>query len=144
MAGEKSATYSNQILALLFTATAIPSIAANGASPLTNLFCALHTADPTAAGTQTSNEVSYSGYARVSVARTAGGWLVTGASVSPVANIVWPSPTGSPSGSATFWSVGSASTGAGTIFYTGPISPSITLTASIPPTLTPASAVTEA
>jgi hypothetical protein len=145
MAGEKSTTYSGQLLGLLFNATTIANVAINATSgPLTNLFIALHTADPTASGTQASNEVSYTPYARVSVARSAGGWTVTGASVSPVSNIVFPTPTGSPSGVATFWSVGSASSGATTFFYAGPITPSITLTAGIPPTLTPASTVTEA
>src|ERR1700723_1778739 len=113
MAGEKSTTYSGQLLALLFNATTIPSIAINATSaPLTNLYCALHTADPTASGTQTTNEISYTGYARVAVARSTGGWTVTSASVSPVANVVFGTPTGSPSATATFWSVGTAASGA--------------------------------
>jgi hypothetical protein len=145
MAGEKSTTYSGQILALLFNATTIPSIAINAtSSPLTNLYCALHTADPTAAGTQTTNEISYTGYARVAVARSTGGWTVTSASVSPVANVVFGTPTGSPSATATFWSVGTAASGAGTMLYAAPISPTITITAGLPPTLTTASTWTEA
>lgn len=145
MAGEKSATYSGQLLALLFNGTTIANVAINAtSSPLTNIYVALHTADPTAGGTQASNEISYTPYARVAVARTSGGWTVTGASASPVGSIVFATPTGSPSGTATFFSVGFASSGATTFFYTGPITPSITLVAGIAPILTPATTVTEA
>ena len=73
MAG-KSDTFENDLLKLIFNATAIANISDNAASsPLTNLFVALHTADPTDSGTQTSNEVAYTSYARVAVARTSGG-----------------------------------------------------------------------
>jgi hypothetical protein len=145
MAGEKSATYSGQLLALLFNATTIPNVAINATSaPLTNLYVALHSADPTATGNQTTNEIAYTPYARVAVARTTGGWVISGASASPVANIIFPTPSGTPSATATFFSVGSAASGAGTIFYTGPISPSIVVTTGLPPTLTPATTATEA
>jgi hypothetical protein len=145
MAGEKSTTFSGQLLALLFNATTIPNVAVNAtSSPLTNLYVSLHTADPGKAGVQTTNEISYTGYARVAVARTSGGWVVTSASVSPAANIIWPTPSGSPTATATNWAVGSASSGAGEIFYTGPLSPTIAITAGLPPTMTPASTVTEA
>jgi hypothetical protein len=145
MAGEKSATYSGQLLALLFNATAIPNIAINAtSSPLTNLYVSLHTADPTASGNQTTSEVSYTGYARVAVARTSGGWAVSGTNVVPVANIIFPSPTGTPTQTATNWAVGVASSGASTILYTGPIAPAIVITAGLPPTLTTATTVSEA
>lgn len=145
MAGEKGATYSGQLLALLFNATTIPNIAVNAtASPLTSIYVSLHTADPTASGTQSTNEITYSPYARVAVARTTGGWVITGASASPATNIIFPTPTGSPSGTATFWAVGTAPTGAGTLLYAGPVSPTITLTSGVPPILTTASTWTEA
>jgi len=145
MAGEKSATYSNQLLALLFNATAIPNIAINAtSSPLTNLYASLHTADPGAGGNQTTNEVSYTGYARIAVARTTGGFVVTGTSASPVANISFPNPTGTPTQIATFLGIGAASSGAGTFFYAIPISPTITITAGLPPTVTIATTWTEA
>lgn len=145
MAGEKSATFSNQMLALIFNGTTIANIAINATSgPLTNLYMAMHTADPGASGTQSTNEVAYTGYARVAVARTAGGWTVSGQAVTPVANIMFPNPTGSPTAVATWVSVGVASSGATTFLYAVPISPSITVTAGIPPSFTMASAFTEA
>ena len=139
----KSTTFENDYLKLVFTATAIANIADNAATaPLTALFVALHTADPTDAGTQTSNEAAYTGYARVSVARPAG-WTVTASSVSPAAAINFPACT---AGTAvcTHFSVGVASTGATKILYSGTISPSISVSAGVTPQLTTASTVTEA
>lgn len=76
------------ILALIFNATTIPELAENDTtSPATNITVALHTADPGEAGNQTTSETAYTGYARVNVARTSGGWTVSGNSVSPAANI---------------------------------------------------------
>lgn len=45
-----------------------------------SFYVALHSSDPGDAGNQTTNEVSYTGYARVDVARSAGGFTVSGAS----------------------------------------------------------------
>jgi len=140
----KSTTTSNNWLKLLFNATAIANIADNAASsPNTNLYVALHTADPGASGDQTTNEVSYTGYARVAVARTTGGWTAsTTASTSPVAAITFPAGSGG-SGTATYASIGMLSSGAGIILYSGPISPNIVLGNGITPQLTTASTVTE-
>ena len=72
----KGDTFENDLLKLIFNATAIANLADNAAtSPLTNLSVALHTADPGEGGTQATNETAYTGYARVSVARTSGGWI---------------------------------------------------------------------
>ena len=49
-----------------------------------SFYVALHTADPGDAGTQSTSEASYTGYARVAVARTAGGWTVSGNQVSNI------------------------------------------------------------
>lgn len=138
----KSSTFDNDFLNLVFKGTAIANLADNTATaPLTSLFVALHTADPGVGGTQATSEAAYTGYARVAVARGAG-WTVTGNSVSPAATIAFPAGTGG-TGTATFFSVGVASTGATKILYSGAISPTITLGAGITPQLTTASAVTE-
>src|ERR1700675_3571021 len=94
----KSDTFEADWLKLIFNATAIANLADNASgAPLTNLSVALHTADPGNGGNQTTNEATYTSYARVSVARTAGGWSITGtnpASASPVATISFPACTG--------------------------------------------------
>ena len=143
MAG-KSDTFESDILKLIYNATPITNIADNAATaPLTNLFVALHTADPTDTGTQSSNEVAYTGYARVSVARTTGGWTVSGTtSVSPVATISFPACTGG-TATATFASVGVASSGATKILHYGALSPSISISTGVTPQLTTASTISE-
>jgi hypothetical protein len=146
----KSATYENQMLALLFNATAITNIAQNGVSPFTVLYVALHTADPSTTagggtlGTQNASEIGYTPYQRISVARTtgAGGFTVAGNSVSPASIISFPLGT-SGSGTATFWSIGAAASGATEIYYSGAISPSIVCGSGVTPILTQASTVTE-
>jgi len=139
----KGNTFENDLLRLIFNATAIANIADNAAtSPLTNLYVALHTADPGETGDQTTSEVAYTSYARVAVARTSGAWTVTANSVSPVATISLPAGTGG-SGTATHFSVGTAASGTGKILYKGAISPSIVCGAGITPQLTTASTITE-
>ena len=87
----KSNNFENNFLKLIFQATGIANIADNATTaPNTNLFAALHSADPGETGNQTTSEVSYSGYARVSVARSTGGWTVVSGVVSPMANISFP------------------------------------------------------
>jgi len=139
----KGNTYENDLLKLLFNATAIANIADNAASaPLTNLQVSLHTADPGEAGDPTTNEIAYTSYARVAVARTSGGWTVTANSVSPAANIDFPTGTGG-SGTATHAAVGTASSGAGKLLYSGAITPNIVCGSGVTPRLTTATAITE-
>jgi hypothetical protein len=109
-------------LKLIFNATAWANIADNAAaSPLTNLYVSLHTADPGDAGSQTTSEIAYTGYARVAVARTTGGWTVTAGSVSPVAAITFGQMTAGAGGTVNFFAVGTASSGAGNLLYSGGI-----------------------
>jgi hypothetical protein len=146
MAGGKGTTFAGQLLALIYNGTAIssPSLAQNESStPLTNFYVALHTTSPGAGGTQTTNEAAYTSYARVAVARTSGGWTVTGASVSPAATITFPTATGG-SETETYFSVGSASSGAGEIFDWGPLSSNIVVSNGVTPQLTTSTVITEA
>lgn len=139
----KGDTFENDWLKLIFQATAIANIADNAAtSPLTNLYVSLHTADPADAGNQTTNETAYTSYARVAVARTSGGWTVTGNSVSPAANIDFPACTGG-TATITHFGIGTASSGAGKLLYSGTVSPNISVSSGVTPRLTTASTVTE-
>lgn len=140
----KGNTFENDWLKLLFQATAIANIADNAASsPLTNLYVSLHTADPGEAGDQTTSETAYTGYSRVAVARSAGGWTVTDNSVSPAANIDFGACSASPGGAITHFAVGTAASGAGKVLYKGTVTPNITLAVGVTPRLTTASAITE-
>lgn len=117
----KGSTNASDLLKLQFNATPIANIADNAATaPLTNLYFALHTADPGAGGNQATNEATYTSYARVAVARTTGGFTVTANSVSPAALVGFPACTGAGQ-TYTHWSLGTAATGAGKILYSGAI-----------------------
>lgn len=138
----KGDTFENDFLKLIFNATAIADLADNDATtPATTLTVALHTADPGEAGTQLTNETAYTGYARVAVARTTGGWTVTGNSVSPVANIDFGSCTAAPGAAITHFSVGTGV--ANKLLYSGTVTPNITMATGVIPRLTTASAITE-
>jgi len=115
----KGNTYINDQLKLFFNQTNIAGLATNDATG-TQLFLSLHKADPGAAGSQTTNEATYGAYSRMAVARTSGGFTVTGQSVTLAANVTFPTCT---SGSETeyFFGVGTASSGAGKLMYSGPI-----------------------
>jgi hypothetical protein len=132
----------NNVLKLIFNATTWNDIAENDTtSPTTALTVALHTADPGEAGTQATSETSYTGYTRQSVARTTGGWTVTGNSVSPVSNIDFPECTASPGGAITHWSVGTGVSNE--LLYSGTVSPNITMAVGVIPRIKNTSTITE-
>lgn len=140
----KGNTFENDLLKLIFNATAIANIADNAAvSPLTNLQVSLHTADPGEAGDQTTSETAYTGYARVAVARTSGGWTVTNNSVSPVADVTFGECTASPGGNITHAAIGTASSGAGKVLYKGALNTAIVMAVGVTPKVTAGSTVTE-
>lgn len=135
-------TFENDLMKLIFNGTAIANIADNAASaPLTNLYLSLHTSDPGEAGDQTTNETSYTSYARVAVARSGSGWTVTANSVSPVATISFPACTGS-TATITHFAVGTASSSTGKLLISGTVTPNISVSSGVTPQLTTATALT--
>lgn len=140
----KGNTFENDLLKLIFNATAIADLAENDAtSPLTDLYVSLHTADPGEAVDQTTSETAYTGYARVAVARSGAGWTVTGNSVSPAANVDFGECTASPGGAITHAAVGTASSGAGKLLYSGALTPNITMATGVIPRVKTTSTITE-
>ncbi len=139
----KSNAFENDWMKLIFNGTAIANIADNASTgPLTNLYISLHTADPGEAGTQATSECVYTSYARVAVARSGSGWTVTNNSVSPVADISFPAATGGTE-TATHFSVGVASSGAGKILYSGTVTPNVSISSGVTPRLTTATTIQE-
>lgn len=142
----KSNTFENELLLHIFNNAAIPLIGdAAGLLPSAvagSLHVALHTADPGEAGVQNTSEVTYTGYARVAVARTAGAWAVVNNAVNPVNPINFGACTAG-TASATFFSVGTASSGAGKILYKGSVTPAINIAPGVTPQLTTSTAITE-
>lgn len=136
-------TFENDLLKLIFQATAIANIADNaGSSPLTSVYISLHTANP-ASGNQTSSEAAYTSYARVAVARTSGGWTISGNVATLAATCTFAAATGSPSETETYAAIGTASSGTGKIIATGALSSSIAVTsAGVQPVITTATTFT--
>jgi hypothetical protein len=136
MAGSKADTWENGQLLLLFNNTTFTLVgdaagllksAADG-----SLYISLHTADPGEAGDQTTNETSYTGYARVGVARTGAGWTVTANSVTNAATITFGLDTVG-SATLTHFGVGTSSAAAGKLLYSG----SLTANLAVSPGITP-------
>lgn len=145
----KGNAFETDLLEHLFNNTAIAGVGDATGLPATStagsLYVSLHSADPGEAGTQSTSEVSYTSYARAAVARSTAAWLVntTNGTVSPVANIDFPTSTGA-AATAHFFAVGVTSTGAGMILYSGTVSPAIAITgAGVLPRLTTATVISE-
>lgn len=139
----KGNSFETDILELMFNATALADLAENDAtSPATNLYVSLHTSDPGEAGTQSTNETTYTSYARVAVARSGAGWTVSGNSVSPAAEISFPACTGG-TATITHFGVGTGSSGTGYLMYKGTVTPNIAVSSGVTPKLTTATAITE-
>ncbi len=129
-------------LKLILQAVGIANLAINATvAPLTQLFISLHTASPGVGGDQTTNEATYTGYTRIPVARTAGGWAVVGNVANPLADITFPICS---AGAETirFMGIGSLVSGAGALYWYGGITPNIAVAVGVTPNLTTATAIT--
>lgn len=143
----KSNTFENELLLLIFNNTDIANI--GDAAGLQNsvaagsLYLVGHTADPGEAGTATTSEIAYTGYARIAVARTSAGFTVSGNAVTLTANQDFPEMTGGAGGVMTHFSVVKEATGASVILYKGAVSPTITVATGVTPRLKAATSITE-
>jgi len=83
-----SVSSANSILDLIYLATAWADMAQNdGTAPATSLDVALHTAAP-ASSAQTSNEATYTPYARIPVLRNLTGWDAAAAAANANAALI--------------------------------------------------------
>lgn len=147
MAG-KSNTFEQNLLKLIFNGTSITGLADNAAtSPLGSLYVSLHTSDPGDTGSQTTNEVTtaqYGEYVRKAVARTSAGWTVTAAGeAKPTADISFPACNTGTGTTITHFAVGTAVTGAGSILYSGPCTPTVNVVVGVTPVLTTGTIISE-
>jgi hypothetical protein len=143
MSGGKSTTFANQFLALFLNGTT----ATLGAITFTRsasqtLYWALHTADPGAAGYQNTSEAAYTSYARLAIVATSANFTVSGNTATVIANQDFVTATGG-SETETFFSIGTASSGAGQILWRGPLTPSITVSSGVQPQINSGTVITE-
>lgn len=143
----KSNTFENELLLLLFNNTDIANIGdaagIQNSATAGSLFLALHTADPGEAGSASTNEIAYTGYARQAVARSAAGFTVSGASVTLTNNVDFPEMTGGAGGTVTHFSVVKEVSGASVILYSGTVTPNIAVASGVTPRLKAATSITE-
>ncbi len=102
-----------------------------------SLYVSLHTADPGETGDQTTSEATYTGYARVAITRSTGSpaWTVTTADPASAVNaaaITFPACTAG-SSTCTYFALGTASTGAGSRLFDGPLTALLAVSAGITP-----------
>lgn len=97
-----------------------------------SFYISLHTSDPGEAGDQTSNEIGYTSYARVAVARSGVGWTVAAPTVENAALVQFPQCTGG-SGTATHFAIGTDSSGAGQIVLSGALTSPLAISNGIQP-----------
>ena len=131
-----SNAFETEILDLIFNNAAIANIGdAGGLQPSAtagSLYVSLHSADPGEAGDQTTSEVAYTNYARVAVARSAGGWTISGNTASNTALIQFPQ-CGASGATATYVGIGTLATTGGLLLYSGQLGSSLTIANLITP-----------
>jgi len=130
----KSTSASNSILALIFNATAWADIAENdSSSPATNLYLSLHTADPGVGGSQTTNETSYTNYARIAIVRTTPGWDVPSGGATANAALAQFAQCGASGATLTHVAIGTGASGTGLVLYAGALTSSLAVANGIQP-----------
>lgn len=144
----KTNAWENDLIKLVFTNSIVSAVGdANGLRPsgtAGGLYLSLHTADPGETGVQNTSEVSYTSYARVSVARNATNFLVSANAVALAFNQDFPASTGGATTTATFFGIGcEAGTGATKLLYKGALSPQIVISTGVTPRINAGDIVTE-
>lgn len=136
----KSNIFETGILKLLFQNVASDAcIAAIGSglqasATAGSLYISLHTANPdeAAASGQQTSESAYTNYARQAVARSSGGWTVSGNNCSNAAAITFPQ-CGATGSTVTHFGIGTASTGAGYLLFWGTLTAQLVISSGITP-----------
>jgi len=135
----KSNTWESDLLLLVFNNTNAGSIGdatgLRGSSTAGSLYVSLHTADPGETGDQTTSEATYTSYARVAVVRSSSGWTISGTAPTQAANaatVSFPKCTGG-SHTVTYVGVGTDSSGAGKLLYSGALTSSLAVSNNITP-----------
>lgn len=131
----KGNTFENDLLLLIFNNTNIADVGdatgLRGSSTAGSLYVSLHTADPGETGNQTTNEASFTNYARIAVARSGSGWTVSGNAVSNTSAVTF-AQAGS-SQTITHFAIGVASSSTGKVLYKGALTASLAVANGITP-----------
>jgi len=126
--------FETDILELIFNNTAIANVGdttgIQGSSTAGNVYVALFETDPGETGS-TTDECDYTGYSRVAVARTSGGWTITGNTADNTAAITFGECT-TGDNTATHFGIMKADAGSDMLFY-GALNSSLNITNGVIP-----------
>lgn len=126
----KSTSWAAGCLNLLFRNVAYANVGdVSGLQPSAtagSLFVGLNTGSPGVGGTQSTSEVTATGYARAAAARP-GGWTLVSTTISNAAVLAFGPITAGGPVTVMHTSIGTASTGAGTLIYFGSLTASRTI-----------------
>lgn len=128
--------FENELALLIFNNTNAANIGdatgLRGSSTAGVFYISLHTGDPGEGGSQNTSEASYTGYARVSVVRTASGFTVSGSGVSNAAAITF-APCTAGSNTITHVGLGTDASGAGNLKLKTALTGSLAVSSGITP-----------
>ena len=132
----KGNTFEDDLLALILNnvdaALIGDATGLRGSSTAGSLYVSLHTADPGESGNQESSEATYTGYARVAVARSGALWTIVTGTARNAGAVTFPACTAGTNTIHSF-AVGTASSGTGKIQYSGNLSADLAVSAGITP-----------
>lgn len=129
----------SNLLSLLFTNTPWglvgDTIGLRGSSTAGSFYVSLHTATLSDTSTQATSEAAYGSYARVAVARSSGGWTVSGTAPTQAANAALVSFPQCSSGteSETYFVIGRDSSGTGEALFWGALTTPLAVSVNITP-----------
>lgn len=128
--------FETSILELIFKNTSCANIGDAtglvGSSTAGNFYISLHTASPGETGDQTTSEATYTGYARIAVVRSGSGWTVASGSATNAAAVTFALCTAG-TNTITHFGIGTASTGAGHLVLSDPLTASLSVSTGITP-----------
>lgn len=139
-----SDTTEANILKLVFQAVtwADYGVSAGSGTPETTINVSLNTGSSISdTDTMATNEISYTGYARLAPARSAVGWSITGSTINPAAALTFGLMTAGTGGTVQSFTTGKSGGGAAVVLWGGSVSPSITVSNGVTPQLTTATAI---
>ena len=133
----------NAFIKLILQAIPIANLADNaGSAPLANLYISLHTSAPGPTGNQASDEIAYTSYARLSVARSGVGWTVVNNEATLAAAMEFFEMATGAGGTVTHIGIGTVVSGAGLLLLYGTVTPTIPVQAGVVPRLKTTTKVT--
>ena len=104
----KTNTGENYVLLWLLNAT-------DSLAGVVTLHCSLHSSSPGEGGDQTTGEITYTGYARITASRSGSGFTIAGSNGSNAADLSWGKKTAGGDVTATYVGIGKDLAGVGVL-----------------------------